>query len=289
MAEEKVFRSLIKRYFSTELLIKLNELTLYHDVDNNSKTEEIVELLTEYEVPFSRLGSGTNRYGIKIEEYAVKIALDRMGKIDNKREFKYTKNLYPYVVKVYETTLDGLIAVSEYVTPFSERDLYEHEEDMREILEVVSSNFLIGDIGISRVNYGNWGYRLDGSVCILDFAYIYSLSYKGFKCTCEDEGTLEYDRDYNYFICPFCRKKWSFGQIRKRITKQDEINEIGDITEIGYVLHNKTEKQPIDPNKSPMPKEKKKKKDEKPIRKKNKPNYDLSSEEQLELLKNNNI
>ena len=274
----KVFRSIIKKYFPVDLLIKLDILTNTYDVDNNTKSADIKSLLNEYNVPYTPLGNGTNRYGVLIDGYAVKIALDRMGKIDNKREFKYTKQLYPYVVKVYECLETGLIAVTEYITIFDLNDFYRNQNEMREILEQISQNYLIGDIGISTDNYVNWGTRNDQSIAILDFAYIYSLSYKGFKCTCEDEGTLVFDRDYNFLKCPFCNKKWSFGDIRKRITKQDEINEIGNIMEIGYVLDKEEQELPIDPEKTPLPKKKEKKKKRTEILKEEKQDWDLEIE-----------
>lgn len=287
--DKKVFRSLIKKYFPIELLIQLDELTMAHDIDNNSKTPEILELLTKYNVPFTSLGNGTNRYGILVDGYAVKIALDRMGKTDNKREFKYAKRLYPDVVKVYECLETGLIATFEYITIFSLDDYYDNQDKMREILKDISKNFLIGDIGISQNNYVNWGTRSDGSIAILDFAYIYSLSYKGFICTCEDEGTLEFDNDFNYLICPFCRKKWSFGDIRKRISKQDEINEIGDIMSLGYILHKDEEVHKIDYTKSPgkVEEQKKKKKKKNNLRKKlktKKQDWDFEDIDQQDLL-----
>lgn len=260
---KKVFRSLIKKYFPVDLLIKLDQITTMHGVDNNSKTDDITALLKEYNVPYSSLGNGTNRYGILIDGYAVKIALDRMGKIDNQREFKYAKKLYPSVVKVYECLQTGLIAVFEYVTIFSLDDFYDNANEMREILKEISQNFLIGDIGVSTDNYVNWGTRSDGSITILDFAYIYSLSYKGFRCTCEDEGILEFDNDFNFLKCPFCKRKFSFSDIRKRITKQDEIDEIGNIMEIGYILHSDEEILVIDPEKSPSKDKKKKEKKKK--------------------------
>ena len=278
---KKTFRSLIKKYFPVELLIKIDILTETYDVDNNTKTKDIINLLNEYNVPFSPLGNGTNRYGILIDGYAVKIALDRMGKIDNKREFKYTKKLYPSVVKVYECLETGLIAVTEYITIFSLDDFYDRQSEMRDILEEISRSYLIGDIGISTNNYVNWGTRNDGSIAILDFAYIYALSYKGFQCTCEDEGMLEFDKDYVYLICPFCKKKWEFKDIRRRITKQDEINEIGDIMELGYILKSEEEVHEVDPTKSPV-KQKKKKKKEK-IEKPKKQKWDFDYEEQQKI------
>lgn len=282
---KKVFRSLIKKYFPVDLLIKLDEITMAHDIDNNSKTPEVIALLNEYHVPFTPLGNGTNRYGILIDGYAVKIALDRMGKTDNKREFKYGKRLFPNVVKVYECLVTGLIATFEYITIFSLSEFYQYQEEMREILKEISQNFLVGDIGVSSNNYVNWGIRSDGSIAILDFAYIYSLSYKGFTCTCDDEGMLEFDNDYNYLKCPFCGKKWSFADIRRRISKQDEINEIGDITKEGYLLTQSEQKLIVDFEKSPYLKQnKKKKKKKKRIHHADSNNMDFTLEDQRKAL-----
>lgn len=282
----KAFRSIIKELFPVELLIQMDEISRQHDIDNNSKTPEIINLLRQYNVPFEPLGNGTNRYGILVNGYVVKIALDRMGKIDNQREFKYSKRLYPSVVKVYECATTGLVAVFEYVTIFTLDDFYSYQEDMRTILKEISENFLVGDVGISTDNYVNWGTRGDGTICILDFAYIYSLSYKGFKCTCEDEGTLQFDNDVVYLKCPMCGKKWSFSDIRKRISKADEINEIGDITKIGYILHSAEEKLEENPEFSPQ--DFKKPKEKKPKHTHNNHNhhdgYDVTRKEQEDAL-----
>lgn len=261
ISEKKILRSLIKKYFPIDCLVKLDQLTTAHWIKNNNlKSPKIREILDEYNVPYSGLGTGTNRYGVLIDGYAVKIALDRAGKTDNKREFKYSKIIYPDVVKVYECLESGLVAVFEYVSYFSLDDFYDHQEEMREILYRISQEFLIGDMGVTTENFMNWGIRSDGSIAILDFAYIYALSYRGFVCTCDDEGTLEFDNDYNYLVCPFCRRKWSFEDIRKRITKADEIAEIGDIKELGYVLTTSEEEHEIDYSKTPRKEIKEKKK-----------------------------
>lgn len=280
-----VLRSLIKTYFPVDLLVKLELVAGDHTVSNNEKTEEVIDLLNEYKVPFSPLGNGTNRYGILIDGYAVKVALDRAGQIDNMREFKYAKIHYPDVVKVYECTPEkGTVAVFEYITIFSLADMYDHQDEMREILGRITQKFLVGDMGISSNNYINWGTRADGSIAILDFAYIYSLSYKGFMCSCEDEGMLEYDKDFNYLICPYCRKKYTFAEIRKRISKQDELNEIGDIRDDGYVLHSAEETQPVDYNESTWRKKKEKKKKKEHIHQKKQKPEPITFESQLESL-----
>ena len=256
----KVFRSLTLEYFPTELLIDLEELTRQHDIDNNGKGKEIVRLLKQYNVPFEPLGSGTNRYAVIIDGYAFKIALDKLGKTDNKREMKYSRAMYPTVVKVYDCLPSGLVASFEYLTVFSLQDFYDNQNQMRELLSEISDNFLIGDIGVTTENYANWGTRNDGSIAILDFAYIYSLSYQGFKCTCEDEGTLQFDKDYVNLICPICNKKFSFLDIRRRISHADEDAEIGDIRNDGYLVHGPSEELEIKEEFSPFEFEHKKKK-----------------------------
>ena len=253
MGETITLRSHIKQYFSVELLVELEKVTYMNSIDNNSKVVYINQLLTQYNIPFSPLGPGTNRYTVMIEEYAVKIALDRDGKTDNKREFIYSKNLQPYVIKFYETTPNGLVGFCEYVQLFSLDDFYDNQDEMRKILEKISSQYLIGDIGISTKNYLNWGFRFDGSICILDFAYIYSLSFKTFVCTCPSEGVLTYDTDYNLLRCNICGKKHSFKDVRRRITRKQEEDEIGDIRTKGYTIHSVTEKVELNPKFTTVP------------------------------------
>jgi hypothetical protein len=238
-------RSIILQYFTAEILVKIQLITKTAGASNNDKGQMIKELLTENNVPFSSLGSGTNRLGLLIDGYAVKIALDEDGMIDNRREFKYTEVLQPYVVKVYEISPLGLVAVTEYVTIFTYDDFRRYADDMRSILKDISTHFLMGDVGITGKNYVNWGYRDDGTVCILDFAYIYSVQYKLFTCSCSDDALLVYDDDFVKLICPRCGRKYTFGAIRKRFTKAQQENEIGDTDLQGYIIKKPEEVVPL--------------------------------------------
>ena len=238
-------RSIILQYFTPEILVKIQLITKTAGASNNDKGQMIKELLTENNVPFSSLGSGTNRLGLLIDGYAVKIALDEDGMIDNRREFKYTEVLQPYVVKVYEISPLGLVAVTEYVTIFTYDDFRRYADDMRSILKDISTHFLMGDVGITGKNYVNWGYRDDGTVCILDFAYIYSVQYKLFMCSCSDDAMLVYDDDFVKLICPRCGRKYTFGAIRKRFTKAQQENEIGDTDLQGYIIRKPEEVVPL--------------------------------------------
>lgn len=284
MRETILLHSMVKKHFSVDLLFELDRLSMNHDVDNNTKGVAINQMLSAYGVPFKGLGSGTNRYTVLIEDYVFKFALDEDGKTDNKREFIYSKVLQPYVIRVYECMKNGLIAVCEYFEVFSEEDFYntKNQIKMKKILKELSKNYLIGDIGIYKKNYTNWGYRQsDGEIGILDFAYCYNLTYQVFQCTCADRGILYYDDNYNQLICPFCGKKHTFWDVRKRISRKQEQDEIGDISEKGYTLKKEWETQPLNPKFTEVIEKKKPKKEEKiPEKKKNTSQYDSLSKNQ---------
>ena len=229
-------RSLILENFNEDLCLDIMKVTMLTDINNNTKNLYIKELLKYYNVPFTTLGSGTNRMAVLIDGYAVKIALDKDGMIDNKREFLYTKNLQPYVVKVYECSINGLIAVTEYVNIFTLQEFHQYQDEMKDILNIISNQFLIGDVGVTSKNYTNWGTRVDGTICILDFAYIYNVKYNVFNCECDDMSILKYDSNFVNLVCPNCGRKYTFGELRRKISKKQQESEIGDITRLGYIL-----------------------------------------------------
>ena len=245
--ETKVYRSMLLELFTPEQCIEIEKLTRTFSIDNNQKISIIKEKLEEWGIDFKPLGGGTNRWAFMYDGYVVKIACDEDGKIDNTREYIYPMQLQPYVIKCYECHKDGLMAVFEYVEVFNNDDFWKHQNEMREILEEISENFLIGDVGVSTVNYVNWGFRDDHSLVILDFAYIYSVAFKKFECGCTPGAYLAYDKDFNNLICPYCGKKYSFRQIRKKISMRDQKREIGDLYEKGYILSSSEEVKDFEP------------------------------------------
>lgn len=231
-------RSLILKYFTQEMNLELYRITMIPGVDNNGRTELICRYLSQCGLVFEKLGSGTNRMAILLDGYAVKIALDRHGMIDNKREMLFTQELQPYVIKVYECMTSGLIAVTEYVSAFTEKSqlFTEYVDEVKRILKNISDRYLVGDVGVSAHNYQNWGIRRDDkSICMLDYAYIYSVRYSTFTCA-DDEALLQYDRNYVNLICPVCGRQYKFSDLRERITNEQQRTEIGDIRRLGYTL-----------------------------------------------------
>ena len=238
----KTLRSLIHEKFNLELRVELELLSRRRDIVNDEKQEELFHILRKYDIDnIVPLGSGTNRYAFKLAGFVVKLATDRDGKIDNLKEFKMAKRLYPHVTRTYEVSENGTILVAEYIQPFdSYIEMCDYREQIREILRDMSSVYLIGDVGISEKNYSNWGLRIGTRepVC-LDFAYVYSVSSSLFICHyCQTNSMLTPDRDFSGLYCsnPSCGKKYSFENIRQKIGNDLHRHEIGDLGDEGYIL-----------------------------------------------------
>ena len=131
---------------------------------------------------------------------------------------------------------------------FNIEAFYKYENKMKEILSDIANNYLVGDVGVTGKNYVNWGIRhsgIDDDICILDFAYIYNVKFNVSRCSCGH--FLQYDDKYVNFECPSCGKKYTFGEVRRKISRKDQENEIGDIRRLGYVLTSAEETKEINP------------------------------------------
>jgi len=232
-------KSRILQYLNKDLLVKLNSIAL--DVlipSNNEKVDLMIQALTEHNVTFSELGPGTNRLAILIDGYVFKIGLDKAGIIDNWAEFSLAQELQPFVTKCYEC--NGLIAVAEYITVISKDEFQNSKEEVRQILSHLADSYLLGDVGSVSKNFMNWGYRADGSLVILDYAYVYRVIGDELLCgglnkdetTCT--GSLEYDENFHKLICPRCRKTYTFHEIRRKISKEYEEKERETIKSLAY-------------------------------------------------------
>ena len=245
---EKTYRSLLLDTFTPDQVIELEKIQRTLSISNNQKIKIYREKLDEWGISYSPIGGGTNRYAFMVDGYIVKIACDGDGKIDNKREFIYSIPLQPHVIKCYETYADGLMSIFEYVEAFTIDDFWKNQGKMKEILSEIGNQFLIGDVGITSTNYVNWGFRDDGSIVILDYAYIYSVAFKQFTCPCSPSSMLYYDKDFNKLVCNCCGKIYTFREVRKRISRKDQDEEIGDLYKKGYILTDKEQVKEFNPN-----------------------------------------
>ncbi len=236
-----VIKSRIHKFFSKELMLELDKICNDKFIsDNNKKVDLMCAVLDKYDVNYTELGPGTNRFAILIDGYVFKIALDKKAKKDNLMEFSMSRELLPFVTKVYET--NGLIMVAEYVTVISKEEFLQNKEKIRGILSILAEGYLLGDVGSITKNYMNWGYRDDGELVILDFAFIYRVIGNEMRCHGKNKAGeechefLNYDENYDMLVCPHCGKKYSFMDIRRRIDLKIEEQEIINSKRIAYQL-----------------------------------------------------
>lgn len=238
----KKLRSLIHEKLPIELRVQIELLSRRRDLINEEKHQELIQLLQKFNIEgVVPLGPGTNRYAFKLNGFVIKVATDHDGKIDNLKEFKMAKRLYPRVTQIYEVSDNGTLLVAEYIQPFaSYQEMCKYAERIREILSELSSVYLIGDVGITSKNYANWGLRIgsDDPVC-LDFAYVYEVSSELFICrNCKSNSMLVPNSDFTELCCPNkgCGKRYQFEDIRSRIGNDIHRHEIGDLSDEGYAL-----------------------------------------------------
>jgi len=143
--------------------------------------------------------------------------------------------------------------VAEYIQPFnSYTEMYKYADEIREILQSLSSVYLIGDVGITPNNYANWGQRVGSEepVC-LDFAYVYDVGSDLLLChSCKNNSMLVPNKDFTELYCSSCGKKYKFEDIRGRIGNDMHRHEIGDLSDEGYEMTESNVLRTLDPNKS---------------------------------------
>lgn len=168
---------------------------------NSSQHKMVViqQLLNKYNIKYSVIGGATNRLATLIDGYTVKFAIDNQGYVDNLIEYSICRELQPYVTKTYET--NGYILVAEGVKPLSLSEFKVRRSDIEKVLSILAQDYLLGDVGYIPKNYTNWGVRDDGSVVILDYAYIHRGTEKLFTCEVCGCGILRYDATFSYLKC----------------------------------------------------------------------------------------
>ena len=247
----KKIRSRIMEIFNKEILKEMYELQSKRltwgvirgqrskvEYTAKMKVQDMTNILTKYLQgkghSFSFPGAGTNRMTVLIDGYIYKIALDQDGYIDNLNEFILSKEAQPYVTKTYET--NGLIAVAEYVTLISYEEFVEKKAKILEILDDISREYLIGDMGWTQKNYANWGYRKNSDdLVILDFGHMHRLS--GEKLLCKECcSILQYNSNYTKLKCLNCGKEEEFMTIKLRLSKKEERDNIDEQLKKAYQL-----------------------------------------------------
>ena len=206
----------------------LNQLELY-TIDkrlreNPKKKYDLINKLLE---PYGLkpLSAGTNRkvFYHKDDPFIVfKLGLDSIGKNDNLNEFHMQKLLKPFFAKMFSTTYNGLLSISERVETMSEIDYKVHwkSDIFNTIISLLSKGYVMEDIGSNF--FKNWGVRIGFGPVMLDCPYIYKVDIKKLRCTHKDPFTKKecggyidynYDKGMSEISCMKCGTRYFASQL----------------------------------------------------------------------------
>jgi hypothetical protein len=244
---EYQFRSRIQQ-LPKELRVKIGEVSYQKQMSASQRRETLINLLKEYHIEFTELGTGTNRFIIKYDGYALKIALDQEGVADNKQEWVMSPLLAPHVAETYEISKGGHLLVASYAPAFtSMMEMNNYRSEIQSILKLWSVQYLLGDVGLTSINYANWGIYNRKPVCI-DYAYIFPVGLNVFECVCGNKRMEFVDANYTVYQCTACKTKYTDRELRARISNEERIRLFSNTMEAGIEL-----KSPLEYHLAPVP------------------------------------
>jgi len=203
----------------------LGEVSYQIGMTPSARRERCIKALKEHNIPFKDIGTGTNRFIIRYDGYAVKIALDAEGIADNKQEWVMSSRLSPDVAKAHEISKGGHLLVASYAPAFSNyQEFLSYRPQITAILKRWSKQYLLGDVGITSVNYANWGLLESKPVCI-DYAYIFPVAMRTFTCVCGCEEMNFADEQFTIYKCgnPDCNMTYTDRELRSRISQEERL------------------------------------------------------------------
>jgi len=272
--DEVKIESLIKKNFSEEFMRKVYDIYSNDYISIVEKTIRFDKIFTEEfggRKDYRRIGEGTNRFVCLLDNHIIKVAYNYLAFIDNMNELAQAKYKSKYLAQAYET--NGIILVSEYVTVMDKEEFLDSQFYIKRILSTLAEDqslvdderkfYILGDMGTSEKNYGNWGKRMNGDIVVLDYGYLYQLANDEWKevARCPICGSsLEYTSDYSELKCTktecnnkvkytTLRNTFGYGEIIKNINKNLENDRYIKFDENGTINVDVLEKVEIEEEK----------------------------------------
>lgn len=219
-----------------ELKVKLGEVSYQKQMFATQRKELAIKLLRDYDIEFTELGTGTNRFIVKYGGFALKIALDQEGVADNKQEWVMSSLLKPYVATAHEISKGGHLLVATYAPAFTSfSEMRFHENTIRKILKDWSARYLLGDVGLTHINYANWGVFNGKPVCI-DYAYIFPANMDIFECVCGNKDMKFTGNDFTTYQCTRCLTTYTDRELRARIPNSERLRLFSDVSANGLEM-----------------------------------------------------
>lgn len=179
---------------------------------------------------FKKIASGTNRVAYKYlenQDLCLKVAIDRVGLKDNPAEFQNQFKLKPFVVRLFEISPCGTVALEERVEPLVHIEEYINiiDDVFNFIVEKIIGKYVVDDIG--NKYWQNTGIRSGFGPVLLDFPYVYELDGAKLHCNWMNPdtheycfGEIDYDDGFNQLVCNRCGKKYFAKQLGKQVEKR---------------------------------------------------------------------
>ena len=214
-----------------ELKYELGTLVYQRGMLPMSRKAEAVRILKKYGIDFIDVGTGTNRFIVRYDGFALKIALDTDGVADNIQEYAISDSLGSGAAIAYELSRGGHLLVAEYCPAFSTyMEMYNYRDKIIPILRQWSQRFLLGDVGISKINYANWGLRGVQPKCI-DYAYLFPSKLNLFQCLCGEYSMEFTDNTFTTYKCTCCGRIIDDSDLRQRVTQAERIKLFKNVAE----------------------------------------------------------
>ena len=224
-----LFRSRLQA-LPIDLKIRLGELSLQIGMTPSKRQQEMMNAFKEFNIPVVEVGTGTNRTIVKYDRYALKIALDEDGVADNKQEWVMSSALMPDVAPAFDISAGGHLLMAAYCPAFSTySEFCQYRTTITEILKKWGTKYLLGDVGVTRKNYANWGLSKAGKPVCIDYAYIFPASMDIFTCTCGNNTLTFSDTTFNSYMCPKCKAIYSDSALRSLISNEERMKLFEDV------------------------------------------------------------
>lgn len=241
---EMQFRSRLQA-LPFDLKYRLGELSLQIGMTPSSRQKAILQAFKDYGIDVIEVGTGTNRTIVKYDGYALKIALDQDGVADNRQEWVMSESLQPYVAQTHEISKGGHLLVASYCPAFSTySEFVQHNDTIKNILTIWGQRYLLGDVGLTKKNYANWGLTPDGKPVCIDYAYIFPVGMDIFKCLCGNSTMIFADSTFNSYKCPECNRRYSDSELRAQISQKERLQLFENVS--GIEMHESIEMHKID-------------------------------------------
>ena len=237
---KKKFRSRLNE-LPIDFKFGIAELPYQKGMRASSKRLRAIELLKKFEIPYVELGTGTNRFIVKYDGYALKMALDMEGVADNKQEWVMSYPLnkvipnHKGVANAYEISKGGNFLMAQYAGAFqSYGEFLVYRKEMYAILSAWNrQGFLLGDVGTTKINYANWGLLPTGEPVCIDYAYIFPANMDLFECNCGCKH-MKMNEEFTMYYCEACGKQYEDRELRARISKNERLKLFQDVE--GYEM-----------------------------------------------------